>query len=194
MQQGVQSVDQVGAILENGMTLANKTLDEIFPPFKNTPHKLQGGEEQAYMVQVAMNFVQSMQDSPYFMKPEENKLRVEKYTDKYKLQDDDFLNWTPDWSRLPLELNLSSRKMMTATSNGPGNCDLSRVFNKVERLGAEEEDSEEEEEKKGEEDDDMQEEEEVHEEEEEDDDYTNAYFDNGESMVDHDESDDGEVV
>lgn len=140
---------------------------------------------------------------------DEKKRDIERYSDKYQLNQQDDQAWTPDWSQFPDELRPDKpkkRKKLTVapnlkaarTSKSLNTDDILKRMK--EHLGTESSESagrEEEEGKKNEEDDEEEKEEEEGEEEEEEEldeeeetDYNLTYFDNGENYGDDDDEDD----
>ncbi|XP_076444285.1 DNA-directed RNA polymerase III subunit RPC7-like [Babylonia areolata] len=138
---------------------------------------------------------------------DEKKRDIERYSDKYQLNQQEDQGWTPDWSQFPHELRpdrLRKRKAVTVRPNLKAarttSVKTADILAKAkERLGVdtvdgvqrdddEEKNEEEDEEKEGEEGEEEEEEEELDEEEETD--YNLTYFDNGEGYGDDDDDDD----
>jgi len=82
-----------------------------YPPLAIQPNPLIGGQANEYMVNCASNFIQTMKTLPYYIQPESSAIDIERYSDKYRMisNSDNVIEWQPDWSRLPSELNLKSR-------------------------------------------------------------------------------------
>jgi len=116
-------------------------------------------------------------------------LDIERYSDKYRMisNSDNVIEWQPDWSRLPSELNLKSRKDISSKFRTKSSIDYDKVLenmaedeNLKDTTLASEEDTEEEV------DNTIEDEEEIN-------DYTTEYFDNGEKIDDEDDNLDAET-
>ncbi|ELU18684.1 hypothetical protein CAPTEDRAFT_131055 [Capitella teleta] len=162
-----------------------------FPPLDFHPQPLIPGDE--YVVQLKQDFRTAMQESAFFVRPSAKRRDIERYSDKYQIGQTEDLDWDPDWSRLPSELNPKRRRKVRAVvapkiqMKPAKKIDVKEISAKIKvssmeasRDAKEDEENEEEEEEKEEE---AAPEEEVYEEEEleDDTDYNQTYFDNGEN-------------
>ncbi|KAK2151773.1 hypothetical protein LSH36_352g03031 [Paralvinella palmiformis] len=163
------------------------------PQFKCLP--LVTSEEQDYLITLKHDLRMAMQDSPYYIKPQQKKCDIERYSDKYHVSKHD--KWQPDWQRLPLELQQKKKKLIKKTQvvKKQQTVDISeklKVLEEKEVRGDEEvEVEEEEEEKKPEEGEELEEYDESDLEEETD--YNLTYFDNGENDEEDDDLDEGPI-
>ncbi|XP_013379748.1 DNA-directed RNA polymerase III subunit RPC7-like [Lingula anatina] len=176
----------------------------LFPPLEFKPVALTTGEEMDYILALKQEFRATMKELPYYVKAQEKKKDIERYTDKYQTgQQDSSINWEPDWKRFPKELKIRVRKaakiqavvrpsLPKKTISRKADKDVLQTLEELEKKAVEidaEKDEEDEEEKK-EEDGEQEEEEEYDEEDlEEETDYNLNYFDNGEGYGMEDEDD-----
>ncbi|XP_071795310.1 DNA-directed RNA polymerase III subunit RPC7-like [Asterias amurensis] len=183
-----------------------------FPPLEFRPVPLPTGEEWSYMLLLKQEFRATMKDSPYYIKPQDKKKDIARYSDKYRLgsNTDNTIGWTPYWKHLPKELRIRVRKpgmLTTSKSAVKPNLQAAKKVTKedvevVTKQLAELEKKETETAASGDEKQDEEEEEEIEEEEyydeedqEEGTDYIMSYFDNGEEDMNDDDDglDDGPV-
>lgn len=181
----------------------------LFPPLEYKPAPLAAGEDRDYILLLKQEFRSGVRNSPYFIKPQDKKKDIQRYSDKYhgNGNSDSTIGWTPDWERLPKELKIRVRKPKDARTsssvkpNIPGKKastskesavevakkleDLEKKENEM-KSGDEEENDENEEEY---EDDERYDEED----QEEGTDYISSYFDPGEEYAENEDDgmDDG---
>lgn len=182
----------------------------LFPPLEFRPVPLPTGDEWDYMLLLKQEFRGTMRDSPYYIKPQDKKKDIERYSDKYRMANnsDNTIGWMPDWKRLPKELRIRVKKPgdVTARVGMKPNLQAAKTVSKkdvevvtqrlaeLEQKETEAASGDENEEEEGEEEVD---EEEYYDEEDQEEgtDYIVSYFDNGEDdMNDEDDGlDDGPV-
>ena len=169
-----------------------------YPPLHQQPLPLQSSDALSYMMELQKDFVKTMLDSPYYIRKEEKKNDVERYSDKYRgsKNTDNTIGWKPDWRRMPKELQITVRKRKSASKTAPlvipnlkkakistekSDDEVKKRLEELEKTDAEkvsdEEDSEMEEDNL----------EIIEEENEEENDYLSNYFDNGESYLDEED-------
>ncbi|XP_033750305.1 DNA-directed RNA polymerase III subunit RPC7-like [Pecten maximus] len=178
----------------------------LYPPTDFKPVPLLQGEEFDYMLALKQEFRGVMKRSPFYLQTSTNRKDIDRYSDKYQLNNDTENKWEPDWRRLPAELKVTSKKPRKAKSTIQPNIpkkkrkvdggDVSKTLEELEKIeekGDESED-ENEDENKNEGDDDAEEELYEEDELEEETDYLLSYFDNGEDYNDgDDDADEGPV-
>ncbi|XP_033111777.1 DNA-directed RNA polymerase III subunit RPC7-like [Anneissia japonica] len=179
----------------------------LFPPLEYKALPLLAGEAREYMLALKQEFRASSKDSPFFIKPQNKKKDIDRYSDKYQASglNSDNTQWSPDWSRLPKELQVGVRKKKRSIRPAVKKTiqdkeKTKEIENKLKELekreeeGSGKEDEEEKEEKEGEA---VEDDEEFYDEEEmeEGTDYIVSYFDNGEEfgLDDDDNLEDGPV-
>ncbi|XP_045216152.2 DNA-directed RNA polymerase III subunit RPC7-like [Mercenaria mercenaria] len=186
----------------------------LFPTQEFKPVPLAHSEDYEYMLALKQEFIATLHKSPYYLKLDDKKRDIERYSDKYQLNQQDCTeSLSPDWRRLPAELKVKERKVRKVKSSVKPNfpprkksatgvgTDANEIVKTLETLEKKEETSVEMEEGGGEKDEDEEEKEEDAEELEgeemydEDDleeetDYAFSYFDNGEGYGDDDGDDD----
>ncbi|XP_070542335.1 DNA-directed RNA polymerase III subunit RPC7-like [Ptychodera flava] len=189
----------------------------VFPPLEFKPVLLLAGEEYDYMLALKQEYRGTIRDSPYFIKPQNRKKDIERYSDKYQTNgnQDSVIGFRPDWRRLPQELKIRSQRTKLRASIRPNLSTIDAKKSKslsddvikktLESLEQQEtlKDTkgetvreEEQEEQEGEEGEEAEEEEFYDEEDlEEGTDYNVTYFDNGEDYgLDEDDNlDDGPI-
>ncbi|KAH3841581.1 DNA-directed RNA polymerase III subunit RPC7-like [Dreissena polymorpha] len=177
----------------------------LFPPQVFKPVPLVNNEDMQYMLALKQEFVGSLRKSAYYMKQDEKKQDIERYTDKYKTHDT-AASFAKDWSRFPAELKIRDKKVkkqikpklpvkkVKLTADEDIAKTLETLEKKEETAVEGEEAAEKEDEDKDEDDEEEGEnldEEELNEEDlEEETDYATNYFDNGEGYGDDDDGDD----
>ncbi|XP_072051044.1 DNA-directed RNA polymerase III subunit RPC7-like [Amphiura filiformis] len=182
-----------------------------FPTLEYKPVPLTTGEDKDYMLLLKQEFRSGIRSSPYFIKAEDKKKDIERYSDKYHYNgnSDNTIGWTPDWDRLPKELKIRVRKPMKRDArlssikpNIPvkkerGEVDNAEVEKKLKDLEKKEEEMESGDEEEKEENEEEYEDDEHYDEEDQEEgtDYISNYFDNGEDYaVDEDDGlDDGPI-
>ncbi|KXJ10306.1 DNA-directed RNA polymerase III subunit RPC7-like [Exaiptasia diaphana] len=89
----------------------------LFPPLERRPLPLRISEKDDYMLVLKEEFRMIMNTSPYYIKPDAAKKDIERYSDRFKenQQTDSTNSWTPDWNHFPAEL-----KVKTKTSKSHG--------------------------------------------------------------------------
>lgn len=90
----------------------------LFPQLERSPLKLR--DNPVGLLTAKQELRQFMKQSPFFLKASSGKVEIERYSDKYKqfkgTEIDDFLEWHPDWSFFPSELQIGvKRRKRTAT-------------------------------------------------------------------------------
>ncbi|XP_076807413.1 DNA-directed RNA polymerase III subunit RPC7-like [Clavelina lepadiformis] len=174
-----------------------------FPPSRQPPLPLVGGDEAKYLLALKKEFLQTMQASPYFIKAEQEKTDVDRYSDKYRASrnTDNTIEWEPDWRRFPKELKIAVRKKRKASarsmvSNLPAakstknkdETDISKKLEVLEKKDTENADRASNKDEDESENDELEEDVVAREEDEEEgNDYISSYFDNGESYLDEEE-------
>ncbi|XP_002130699.2 DNA-directed RNA polymerase III subunit RPC7-like [Ciona intestinalis] len=164
-----------------------------YPPLRQQPVPLLAGEEADYLLALQKEYIQTMQNSPYFIQAEQAKNDIVRYSDKYKSSRnmDNTINWKPDWRRLPSELKVAVRKKRLAQNIGPPpklvkhlktGADITKTLDALEKKESKTDHEENEEEEEQEENFENEEEQ-----EEDENDYLTSYFDNGENYLDEEE-------
>ncbi|XP_039265145.2 DNA-directed RNA polymerase III subunit RPC7-like [Styela clava] len=169
-----------------------------YPPLKKRPVPLLTGEDQDYLLALQKNFEKTMRDSPYYIKKQEEKNFLDRYSDKYRISNhsDNELGWEPDWSRFPAELKIEMKRKRKASKKiapklvekkKAESVNEEEVKKKLDEL--EKKDQNPEAQKAGDANDTESEVElEIDEvDEDEGNDYLTSYFDNGESYLDEEE-------
>lgn len=191
----------------------------LFPPQEFKPVPLAHSEDYDYMLALKQEFVATLHKSPYYLKLDDKRCDIERYSDKYQLtQQDSSDSLNPDWRRLPAELKAKERKVrkvkkvstikpnIVPRKKVKTEVDEKEITKTLETLekkeesgadaeegGAEKEgaaEGEEEEEEKDEDAEDLEGLELDEEDLEEETDYAFSYFDNGEGYGDDDGDDD----
>lgn len=193
----------------------------LFPPQEFKPVQLTQNEDYEYMLALKQEFVTTLRKSPYYLKLDDKEKDIERYSDKYQLNQQDLSDsLKPDWRRLPEELKPKEKKVRKIKSALKPNIpprkkartdvDVKEIEKTLETLEKKEEvgeteegaaekeaqgEGEEEEEEEKDEDAEDQEGEELDEDDlEEETDYAFSYFDNGEGYGDDDgDEDEGPV-
>ncbi|XP_053160032.1 DNA-directed RNA polymerase III subunit RPC7 isoform X2 [Hemicordylus capensis] len=171
----------------------------LYPTTDFKPMPLKTGEDEDYLLALKQEFRASMKRTPYFVAQTDEDQGVEKYSKKYLQTDQEDLEWTPDWRRLPREMKPRKKikrggklkKAKTTASKiaaSKTNVDVLKKIEDLEKKGDEEKSDEEEKEKKKERDKEDEEEgeepEEYDEEEhEEENDYIASYFEDGDDYA-----------
>lgn len=173
-----------------------------YPPLKRQPVQLLSDKDHTYQLSVQQNFEKRMRNSPYYIRKQEEKNFLERYSDKYKKTThlDDVLGWEADWNRIPEELKLKKKvkrakkiipKLKTMKQKPIPDEDIKKKLEELEKQDsanpdpANKKDSDQEDEEESESDAEI--EIENIEEDEDENDYMNPYFDNGESYLDQEE-------
>lgn len=187
---------------------ANLQPPPLFPTqeFKSVP--LSQSEDYEYMLALKQEFIATLHKSPYYLKLNDKRRDIERYSDKYQLNQQDCAEaLNPAWRRLPAELKVKERKLKRAKSSLKPKIpqrktpvtDVKEIAKTLETLEKKEETNVEVEEGAGDEDEEEKEddpdeigEDEVYDEDdlEEETDYAFNYFDNGEGYGDDDGDDD----
>ncbi|WAR00790.1 RPC7L-like protein, partial [Mya arenaria] len=185
----------------------------VFQNQEFKPVPLVEDEDMQYIVALKQEFVGSLRKSKYFLTLGEKKKDIERYTDKYQLnQQDSGETFTPDWNRFPAELKVRERKVKKLRTSAVPNIpqrkkesvkvkeeDIAKALENLEKDEAQVDEAEEggeaeEKKKEGEDDEDeanLEDELEYDEDDlEEETDYAVSYFDNGEGYGDDDGDDD----
>merc|ERR1719376_941102 len=74
-----------------------------------------------FIVECAVNFTKCMQSSPYYIKPQSTEIQIERYSDKFKPERIDSVDFEPSWDRLPVELSLNIRNSSKEAHKGKMN-------------------------------------------------------------------------
>lgn len=206
------NIEQLGIGRGDLLPPPNQHPPPLFPPLISNPVPLSVGDKQEYLLTVKREIRCMMHHSPFFIKPVSVPKDIERYTDKYQMNNtaNESQLHIMDKSRLPKELWLRKRKRPVKKVEKKK--DVKRKFAKpsvdVEKTLAElenketneSEEPENPEEKNKDEDEDEDEDKEPGDDEfydeeelEEDTDYNLTYFDNGEGYLDDDDDnlDDG---
>lgn len=181
----------------------------LFPIQAFKPVPLIKNEDADYLLALKQEFMATLKKSVYHLKADEKKRDIERYSDKYQLnQADSNDKFDPDWRRLPDELKIKPKRLKVRSKVKPNLSaakmkvivkDTEEIVKTLENLekkeitegGEEEEEKEEGEKEDDEEDEEALEEGEFDDEElEEETDYGMNYFDNGEGYGDDDGDDD----
>ncbi|XP_038072905.1 DNA-directed RNA polymerase III subunit RPC7-like [Patiria miniata] len=184
----------------------------LFPPLEFRPVPLPTGDEWDYLLLLKQEFRNTMRDSPYYIKPQDKKKDIERYSDKYRMSNnsDNTIGWTPDWNRLPKELKIrvkkqgetAARSAVKAVPNLQAAKQISQkdvevVTQRLAELEQKETEAASGDEKQEDEDEEEIDEEEYYDEEDQEEgtDYIVSYFDNGEDDVNDDDDglDDGPI-
>ncbi|KAL4228222.1 DNA-directed RNA polymerase III subunit RPC7-like [Mactra antiquata] len=90
---------------------ANFQPPPLFPTQEFKPIPLDQNEDNAYLLALKQEFVAAIRKSPYYLKLDDRKRDIERYSDKYQLSSTDSSEaFEPDWRRLPSELKIKKRK------------------------------------------------------------------------------------
>jgi len=82
----------------------------LFPKLEHQVNKQSNPDAvRRFIVECAVNFTKCMQSSPYYIKPQSTEIQIERYSDKFKRETIDSLDFEPSWDRLPAELSLNIR-------------------------------------------------------------------------------------
>lgn len=193
---------------------ANLQPPPLFPTQEFKPIPLAQTEDYEYMLALKQEFIATLHKSPYYLKLDDKKRDIERYSDKYNLNQQDCSELIEiDWRRVPAELKVKANKVRktrrvvkpniqprkTSAKTEVLKDEIVKKFEtleKKEETGVEVEDAEGEkdEEEEGEKDEEQEdiEGEEIFDEDdlEEETDYAFSYFDNGEGYGDDDGDDD----
>ncbi|XP_013889938.1 DNA-directed RNA polymerase III subunit RPC7-like [Austrofundulus limnaeus] len=196
------SVDSVG-ISRDSLPVTVQQPTPEFPVMEQKPLPLTGGEEVEYLLALKQDLRAAMKSLPCFIQPVQVHKDVERYSDKYHLNEHSksLKDWTLDWKRFPKELRLHVRRphskgaVLSSVQSGQKKeqeqeqeegrqkeqvlLNLETLEKKEEQESSEEEG---EQEKKQEKEEQEPEEEYDEEEFEEETDYSMPYFDNGEDF------------
>ena len=175
----------------------------LFPPLTMKPAPLLTGEQYDYLVALKQEFRNTAVESPFYIKSDERRRDVVRYSDKYQMSNsngDCEITWNPDWRRFPRELRPKSKastakpNIAVAKTSKDDQSKITATLNELEKKenteeaggGGNEENKEDEEEE-------LSGDEYYDEEEEEETDYIMSYFDNGDGYADDDDDnlDDG---
>lgn len=174
----------------------------FYPPLRSKPNFLEEGGIQTDLVETKQSILLSMQNSPYFIKPEIKTKDIQRYSDKYKINaySDTTIGWQPDWRRFPseLKLNVSRRTNLSLKHNKKvkNADDVAKRLEKLEKQDAETNDDtkakdgrESASDEEGAALEDTAQDEEIFEEEN---DYLTSYFDNGDEFMDEEDDEEKE--
>jgi len=82
----------------------------LFPKLEHQVNKQSNPDAvRRFIVECAVNFTKCMQSSPYYIKPQSTEIQIERYSDKFKPERIDSVDFEPSWDRLPAELSLNIR-------------------------------------------------------------------------------------
>ena len=186
-----------------------------FPPLELKPVPLLSGEQYDYLLALKQEYNTNLQESQFFIKPLEKRRDIERYSDKYQLNQQDSKIGKIIWSVLPAELKprvkrLKARKAKPGASKPKvavkpkEAAEVVKHLDELEKQEGNVKEVEEDEEEEGgkkkaegdEEEEEVLAEEDFDEEELEDEtDYAMTYFDNGENygMDEDDDLDEGAI-
>lgn len=187
------SVESVGIARGEGLPASVQQPTPVYPVLEVKPLPLSGGEQVEYLLALKQEFRGAMRSLPCFLQPPAKGTDVERYSDKYHNNDQQGLDWTPDWRTLPKELRVRPLKprpsgpspaprQTEAPQKKQASAEKEEVLLKLETLEQKETGSDEEEEEKKQDEEEAEEEEYDEEELEEETDYIMSYFDNGEDF------------
>ncbi|XP_064620580.1 DNA-directed RNA polymerase III subunit RPC7-like [Lineus longissimus] len=201
------NIESLGFGRGDSLPAASQEPPPLYPPLQFKPAPLKTGEELDYLLALKQEFRGTVRESPFFIKPLERRRDVERYSDKYQLNQngDSNIRWEPDWTRFPAELAAKKKRVGKKTVVAAPKLvakkgdvldkmidktleDLAKKEAKQGDESGEEDEaakSEDEEENEGEEELELGEDEEF----EEETDYNLNYFDNGENYGNDDEDD-----
>ncbi|XP_028819960.1 DNA-directed RNA polymerase III subunit RPC7-like [Denticeps clupeoides] len=169
----------------------------VFPPMQVQPLPLQASEEVEYMLALKQELRASTKVLPFYIMPAKPKKDVVRYSDKYQSSEpqNNTIEWSPDWSRMPAELRVKVRKPLESRERpalkrkvkSEGKQEVLQKLEKLEKKEQEAASGEEEEDgegkKKNEEEEEQEDDNDYDGEEfEEETDYIMSYFDNGEDF------------
>ncbi|XP_062845257.1 RNA polymerase III subunit GL a [Trichomycterus rosablanca] len=191
------NVDSLGFGRGEALPSSTQAPSPLYPPMQFRPVPLQTGEEVEYMLALKQELRASSKNLPFHIQQPIVKKDVARYSDKYQDGQNKQSEWTPDWSRLPVELCIRVQKQrkgktkpVIKNKNKPAAAPT-ELLHKLETLEkteqenrSDDEEDEAKKKKKAEEEEEEAEDAEVYNEEEleEETDYIMSYFDNGEEF------------
>ena len=84
---------------------------ELYPPLTSKPLPLEENSRNEYIIALKQEFRNYMKDSPYNVRPETSRSKIERYSDKFKKYNSHReLDWIPNWNLYPSELRMKTSK------------------------------------------------------------------------------------